>query len=453
MANAYNYSNIATPTTLSGNINNSVTAATVGSTTGWPGTTPYIVAFDFATANEELVKVTNNAAGTLTIQRGFGGTSAVSHSTGAAVRHVWNAQDGTDFRTHEAATAGAHGITGSFVGTTDSQTLTNKTLTAPSITNGAYSGGGSLAGTFTGTPTLSGALTLSGTPVISAGASMSGTFSGAHTYSGTVTMTGSVTALSVTGELALSNLLRGTRGLATDSQYESRVTADANARWFVRADGTTRWGPGTAGFDTDLYRSAASILGTTSTFRVEPTNTAFDGLAANLPTATAGDLLNLRVNNAIQAAMFNDGQYRIYGGNTPTSYVPTWANIGTATFNTNTGYYWRVGKMVFVVVYATINVAGSGNNTTTPTTFTLPTNPDRSTRQTIPFHGETIKVNGGLGATTIRNGMVVTFTGGSGAVIDRIRVTDSDGDGDNNIYGGDLTAGGILSVTGWYREA
>ena len=124
MANAFFYSNIAVPTTLSGNINNSVTTASVVDTTGWPST-PFVVALDFATANEELVKVTNNSAGTLTIVRGFAGTSAVSHSTGAVVRHVYNAQDATDYRTHEAATSGVHGITGSFVGTSDSQTLTN----------------------------------------------------------------------------------------------------------------------------------------------------------------------------------------------------------------------------------------------------------------------------------------------------------------------------------------
>ena len=448
MANAYNYSNIATPTTLSGNINNSVTAATVGSTTGWPGTTPYIVAFDFATANEELVKVTNNAAGTLTIQRGFGGTSAVSHSTGAAVRHVWNAQDGTDFRTHEAATAGAHGITGSFVGTTDSQTLTNKTLTAPSITNGAYSGGGSLAGTFTGTPTLSGALTLSGTPVISAGASLSGTFSGTPTFSGNTTFTGSTTSVTITGEVAHSNLYRGTRGLATDSQIESRVTADANARWFVRADGTTRWGPGTAGFDTDLYRSAASVLGTTSTFRSEPTNTGFDALAANLPTGTSGDLLNLRVNNAIQAAMFNDGQYRIYGGNAAQTWVPTWTNIGTATFTTNLGIYWRIGKMIMFRIHAVINAAGSGSptavNVTTPTTM------DKSSRQCFVFLAESIGISGG--ALGIHAGAAVTISGANNNVIDRLRAQATT-TLDNNVVGADLANGGQLTIQGWYQEA
>lgn len=453
MANAYNYSNIAVPTTLSGNINNSVTSATVGSTSGWPSSTPYIVAFDFATANEELVKVTANAAGTLTIQRGFGGTSAVSHSSGAPVRHVWNAQDGTDFRTHEAATSGAHGIVGSFVGTTDIQTLTNKTLTAPTITNGVYSSGGALSGTFTGTPTFSGAVVLSGTPNISAGASLAGTFSGTPTFSGNTSFTGSVTAMTVTGEVALSNLLRGTRGLATDSQYESRVTADANARWFVRADGTTRWGPGTTGFDTDLYRSAASILGTTSTFRVEPTNTAFDGLAVNLPTATAGDLLNLRVNNAIQAAMDSSGQFRIYGGNVPTTYTPNVTNGGSVTWTTRTASWWRIGKMVFVKMYFVVNAAGSGTSTFT---VELPTTPDRTVRQVLTMHTESIG-SGGNASSHIGGGEAVFFTtgqGGSGVVSDRLRNDEgSSTSRENNIQGVDLLSTGTITIQGWYQEA
>lgn len=438
MANAYNYSNIATPTTLSGNINNSVTTATVASTTGWPSSFPYIVAFDFATANEELVKVTANAAGTLTIQRGFGGTSAVSHSTGAATRHVWNAQDGTDFRTHEAATAAAHGLSGSFVGTTDIQTLTNKTLTAPSITNGAYSSGGSLAGTFTGTPTFSGALTLSGTPVISAGASMSGTFTGAHTYSGTVTLSGTP-SLIASGEIQHSNLYRGTRATSTDSQLEARVTGDANARWFVRTDGAMRWGPGTTTFDTELRRDGVDILGTPDTFQIQPASTALDGLAVNLPTSTTGDLLNLRVNAAIQAAMDSSGSFRIYQGNAASTYTVTVTGGGSATFTTTDGFYWRLGKLVFFRAYWVVGTAGTGS---TVLTVTMPSTPLRGGfRQNIP---------GGL-----RDGGSVTgpvaglvFAGGSGAVLDRIVMRDG-----NDAVGTSLTSGSIWTLEGWYQEA
>lgn len=128
MANAYNYSNTAVPTTLAGNISAGATTVSVVSTVGFP-TVPYVIAIDYGASTEELAKVTGVAGLALTVTRGFGGTSAQSHSLGAVVRPVYNAQDAVDFRTHEDATV-AHGATGAIVGTTNTQTLTNKTLRA-----------------------------------------------------------------------------------------------------------------------------------------------------------------------------------------------------------------------------------------------------------------------------------------------------------------------------------
>lgn len=54
---------------------------------------------------------------------------------------------------HETAATGVHGVSGNIVGTSDTQTLTNKTI------NGA-----ALSGTFTGSPTLSGSPAFSGAP-------------------------------------------------------------------------------------------------------------------------------------------------------------------------------------------------------------------------------------------------------------------------------------------------
>jgi hypothetical protein len=105
----------------------------------------YTVVIDPDTALEEIVDVSNYSSGnTLTIARGIDGSTGVAHSAGAIVRHMVIGRDLSEANTHIEATTG-HGATGAVVGTTNTQTLTNKTLTSPTIT-----GTGAIAGTFTG---------------------------------------------------------------------------------------------------------------------------------------------------------------------------------------------------------------------------------------------------------------------------------------------------------------
>jgi hypothetical protein len=97
------YSSISVATTLAAGISNSATTITVASGTGSalmggvtlaPGNVDiFTVALDVDTQNEEIVYVTNVSSDTLTIVRAQAGTSAVTHTAGASVKHVLTSSD------------------------------------------------------------------------------------------------------------------------------------------------------------------------------------------------------------------------------------------------------------------------------------------------------------------------------------------------------------------------
>ena len=97
------FSSISVETTLASNISNSATSFTVASGTGSAllgGVTlasgnvdQFTVALDPDTQNEEIVFITANSSDTFTVVRGGAGTSAVSHTAGATVKHVLTSDD------------------------------------------------------------------------------------------------------------------------------------------------------------------------------------------------------------------------------------------------------------------------------------------------------------------------------------------------------------------------
>lgn len=126
---AFYYSSTAGEYTLVGAVSDSATLLTLNTVTGLPSATPFKVVLEPGQPAEEIIKVTAVAGASLTVVRGWDGTSATAHAAGAKVRHMMTAEDLTLSRAHEDATA-AHGASGAVVGTTSAQTLTNKNLTS-----------------------------------------------------------------------------------------------------------------------------------------------------------------------------------------------------------------------------------------------------------------------------------------------------------------------------------
>jgi hypothetical protein len=154
-------------------------------------------------------------------------------------------------------------------------------------------------------------------------------------------------------------------------------------------------------------------------------------------------------NVAIGSTFFNaDGVATTYGGDVFNTYTPTVGNTGGATWSTRTGWWVQVGAMRFVCIYLVASGAGSGTGIVT---VSVPFNVDRTTRQVLTLHGETVGVNGG--GTGVRGGECVFFVSGSGGTADRLRVDDRDGDGENNILGADILVNTIITIQGWLRAA
>lgn len=128
---ARNYTNTAAPRTTTSSLSSASAGATdtvtLSSTAGLPSA-PFTAALERNTVNEELVLVSGVAGSTATVTRGYDGTSSPAHSPGASFEHAVGAIDYREANSHINASAGVHGVSGSVVGTTDTQTLSSKTL-------------------------------------------------------------------------------------------------------------------------------------------------------------------------------------------------------------------------------------------------------------------------------------------------------------------------------------
>jgi len=235
MAQNRYYASTAQPTILVNTISPTTTSIQLQQVIGFPSNTPFTIALDYNTSGEELALVTNVAGTTLTITRGFDGTSASGHNVGAGVRHVSAAIDFNEAGAHIGNSSSVHGITGSVVGTTDTQVLTNKTLS-----------GGSITGTISGSPTWTslqtfgnGATFPTTIPTFPVGLEAGSTNQLAIDSSGNVTSSGSTNFTNgiYTGNLSVTGRLNsGSSAVYTESSTPG--TANTSSTTYVDV-GTT----------------------------------------------------------------------------------------------------------------------------------------------------------------------------------------------------------------------
>jgi hypothetical protein len=183
------YSSISVETTLASSVNTTATTIVLPSTAAAtallggvslaPGNVDiFTVALDHDTVNEEIVYVTGVSGDTLIVSRGQAGTgtpgvSGITHTAGASVKHVLTSDDLIFFRSNASPVA-SFGFSGSTSGTTTLQATAvagTNTLTLPPTNNDTLVGKATmdvLTNKTLTAPTLTGTVTASGDIVLSA---------------------------------------------------------------------------------------------------------------------------------------------------------------------------------------------------------------------------------------------------------------------------------------------
>ena len=95
------FSGAVLTTTLSANVSNSASSISVVDGSTFPsGTNPFVIVIDRGSGSEEKILISSRSSNTFTVDtRGYDGTTAVDHTSGAFVDHVLDASVIQDMNT------------------------------------------------------------------------------------------------------------------------------------------------------------------------------------------------------------------------------------------------------------------------------------------------------------------------------------------------------------------
>lgn len=324
--------------------------------TGWPTSYSFTVIVDPDTASEEVVTVTSlvsTGASSITYNvtrgaTGGDGTTAKTHAAAAVVKHGVSARDFSEPQVHIDATV-AHGATGAVVGTTNTQTLTGKTIDAASNTISNLANANVAVGAAIDKTKISGtAVTVADTGTVT-NAMLAGSIAPAKITGTAVTAadTGTVTSTMLAGSIAPAKVT-GTAITAADT---GTVTST------MIADGTI--------VNADINASAAIAVS-----KLASSSVTIGGTAATLGGSSVTSVTGM-VLDATSTIGGVSGTSLAADRTAWTSYTPTvggWS--GTAL--TATGFYKQIGKTVFVRINLAYG-AGTFSGGTNAVKFSLPT--------------------------------------------------------------------------------